>query len=124
MIFAVIVGVIVAEVCGGILELILGVHTISITYGATDFLIGIMALFIGGFVSTFLVKEKKIRYGIFVGIIVILIGILKLYIEMVNGLMIPGSFYYVRIGEFVSYLLFAGIGGYFGIIISKRLKEK
>ena len=106
------------------MELIFGINSVSITYGATDFIIGIISIFIGGFTTTFLVKKKKVLYGFFVGIIVIVLGLLKLYAEVIHGSIIPESFYYIRIGSFAAYLLFAGIGGFIGIILSKRLKEK
>jgi hypothetical protein len=123
-IFAIVVGFVVATICGGFLELIFGINSASFNYGATDFIIGIISIFIGGFTTTFLVKEKKVRYGFFVGIIVILVGILKLYVQIIQGYIIPESYYYIRIGSYIGYLLFAGIGGYIGIILSKHLKTE
>jgi hypothetical protein len=54
---------------------------------------------------------------------VILIAILKLYAEIVSGLVINES-YYVRVGSYVGYFIFAGLGGYLGIIVSERLDKK
>jgi hypothetical protein len=122
-IIAVVVGFVVATICVDLLELIIGINHSSTTYGFIDFVIGAISLLIGGFVTLFLVKEKKIQYGFYVGIIVILIAILKLYAEIVSGLVINES-YYVRVGSYVGYFIFAGLGGYLGIIVSERLDKK
>ena len=119
-IIAVIVGFIVATVCAALLELISGINSATITYGIIDFVIGTISILIGGFVTLFLVKEKKIKYGFYVGIIVIITGILKLYAEIVSGSVINESYYYVRAGSYVGYFLFAGLGGYLEIILAKH----
>jgi MFS family permease len=122
-IIAVVVGFVVASACAALLELILGINSATTTYGIIDFVIGAISLIIGGFVTLFLVKEKKIQYGFYVGIIAILVGILKLYAEIVSGLVINES-YYIRVGVYVGYFLFAGLGGYLGILLANyKLKN-
>jgi hypothetical protein len=118
-IIAVMVGFIVATVCAVLLELIAGINSASTTYGVFDFVIGAISLLIGGFVTLFLVKEKKIQYGFYVCIIVIITSILKLYTEIVQGIVIHES-YYVRTCSYLGYFLFAGLGGYLGIIVTNH----
>ena len=74
-IFAVIIGFVVATISAELLEIIFGINSVTIAYGATGFVIGMISLFIGGFVTTFLVSDKKIQYGIFVGIIAAVVGL-------------------------------------------------
>jgi hypothetical protein len=123
-IIAVAVGFIVATVCVDLLELILGINHSSTTYGVINFIVESISLLIGGFVTLFLVKEKKIQYGIYVAIIVIIIIIiLKSYVDIVQSIVIHES-YVVFLGSFVGYLLFAGLGGYLGIIVAKHFNKK
>ena len=121
-ILAIIIGLIVAEVCADLLELITGTMSYT-TISIIVFVIGVTSLIIGGFVTTFLVKKKKIHYSIYVGVIAITFSLLKFYTEMRHGLIIHES-YYIRAGSYIIYLLSAGVGGYLGIIVSKRLKQK
>ncbi|MGB9199933.1 hypothetical protein [Methanobacterium sp.] len=124
-IFAVIAGFIVATLSNSLLEFIFGINTLSTVYGVNDFITGIISLFIGGFVTTYLVKDEKIQYAIYVVIIAIIAGLLKLYVEIVHGSIITESnYYYIRIASIVGYIIFAVIGGYLGIILSKHLNKK
>lgn len=56
-------------------------------------------------------------------IIAIIISILKLYIDILQGITIHRS-YVVVLGAFVGYLLFVGIGSYLGIIVAKHLNKE
>jgi hypothetical protein len=58
-----------------------------------------------------------------VAIIVIIIIILKSYVDIVQSIVIHES-YVVFLGSFVGYLLFAGLGGYLGIIVAKHFNKK
>ncbi len=122
-IIAIAVGFIVATVCADLLDLISGINSVATTFGVIDFVIGSISLLIGGFVTLFIVKEKKIQYGFYVAIIAIIISILKLYIDILQGITIHRS-YVVVLGAFVGYLLFVGIGSYLGIIVAKHLNKE
>ena len=66
------VGFIVAYLIVIFLELITGTYQTHITsFGIFDFIIGATSIAIGTFVTIFLGKEKKIQYGIYLGIIII-----------------------------------------------------
>lgn len=113
---AIIAGIIIAYVCAGLLDFVTGIKSSFTTYGVIDFVVGAISIAIGAIVTTFLAKEQKIQYGIYSGIIVIIISILT------HGLNIHES-YYIRVGAAAGYLLSAGVGGYLGIIVAKHLKQ-
>ena len=122
-IIAIAVGFIIATICANLLDLISGINSAATTFGVIDFVIGSISLLIGGFVTLFLVKEKKIQYGFYVAIIAIIISILKLYIDILQGIAIHRS-YVVIFGAFIGYLLFVGIGSYIGIMVAKHLNNR
>ncbi len=122
-ILTVIAGFVVAFICCGLLNLILGLQPSSTTFWLIAFLVGVISVVIGSFVTILLAKEKKIQYGIYTGIVYIIISILNTYFYHIN---IPGSYYIqisVIIGLIVGYLFSAVIGSYLGIIATKLLKQ-
>ena len=71
-VFSIVVGLVVAYIIAILLELITDTYQTHITsFGIVDFIIGVISIVIGAFVTTFLSKEKKILYGIYLGIIMI-----------------------------------------------------
>jgi hypothetical protein len=122
-ILAVAVGLVVAYIIAILLELITGTYLTHITsFGIVDFIIGATSVVIGAFVTTFLSKEKKIQYGIYLGIIMITISLLnKLYLSSIHYPHFHEN-YLIFIGVIVGYLLSAVVGSYIGVIVVKRLK--
>ncbi len=121
-IIAVIVGFVVATLCADLLLLIIGINPISTSYGIINFVVDATSILIGGFVTLFLVKEKKIQYGIYVALIVIIIKLFKLYTQFVQGIGINLSYIFL-LGSVVGYLLFVIIGSYIGIKVAKHFKR-
>ena len=67
-ILAIAVGLVVTYIIAILLELITGTYQTHITsFGIVNFIIGATTVLIGAFVTTFLNKEKKIQYGIYLG---------------------------------------------------------
>jgi putative membrane protein (TIGR04086 family) len=117
-ILTIITGIFIALLFSAFLELITGIYKYNFTVTSFDlrfFVVGVISFVIGGFIATFFAKEKKIQYGVCVGIIVILLSI------VIHGT--NNESYYIIIGKFVGYLLSATIGGYIGIIINKHLQN-
>lgn len=77
--FAVIAGSVIGYSCVEVLVLITGFYPSPNSYsvGMMSFIVGAVPSVIGGFVTTFLSKVKKIKYGIYTGILIILIGLLQ-----------------------------------------------
>jgi len=122
-ILTVIAGFVIALLCSGLLNLMTGFHLSSTPFGLITFLVGVISVVIGSYVTILLAKEKKIQYGIYTGIVYIIISILNTYFYHIN---IPGSYYIqisVIIGLIVGYLFSAVIGSYLGIIATKLLKQ-
>ncbi|MCK9150473.1 hypothetical protein [Methanobacterium alcaliphilum] len=86
----------------------------SYSVGMMSFIVGGLSSAIGGFVTTFFAKEKKIKYGIYTGILIIIIGLVQLLINMTT--------IYIHIYAFLGYVLSAAIGGYIAIMAAKHLK--
>lgn len=80
------------------------------------FVFGVVSFVFGGFLSTFLAKEKKLQYGIYVGILITVFGILGL----------PTSIYHppiIRGGAILLYIFSAVIGSYLAIVVAKHLQK-
>ncbi len=124
-ILAVAVGLVVAYFIAILLELITGTYQTHITsFGIVDFIIGATTVLIGAFVTTFLNKERKIQYGIYLGIIMITLSLInKLYLSSIHYTHFHEN-YLIFIGVIVGYLLFAVFGSYIGVIVDKHLKNK
>lgn len=125
-IIAIITGFFVTVICLGFLELATGIVTsinisARIPFGVKNVVVGVASFLIGGFVSTFFASKKKIRYGIYVWIIFIIISILTaLYVKMIG--IQPN--YYNAIGTSVVYLLAVTTGSYLGKVVDEHLKQK
>ena len=122
-ILAVVVGLVVAYLIAILLELIIGTYQTHITsFGIVDFIIGATTVLIGAFVTTFLNKEKKIQYGIYLGIFMITLSLLnKLYLSSIHYTHFHEN-YLIFIGVIVGYLFFAIFGSYLGMIVDKSIK--
>ena len=120
-ILAIVVGLFVAYIIATLLELITGTYQTHITsFGIVDFIIGATTVLIGAFVTTFLNKEKKIQYGIYLGIFMITISLLnKLYLSSIHYPHFHEN-YLIFIGVIVGYLFFAVVGSYIGVIVTKH----
>ena len=108
---AVILGVVITFLCFiflAALGVLVGYTIASTNYYANDFLFGAISLIIGSFLSTFTVKDKKIQYGIYSGIIFI---IFRLFTDVLPTSKIQGN-YYIIISSTIIYLLVAILGSY------------
>jgi hypothetical protein len=117
-ILTIIAGIFIALVFSAFLELITGIYKYNFNVKSFDlhfFVVGAISFVIGGFIATFFAKEKKIQYGIYLGIILIMFS---LVIHGTNN-----ESYYIIIGKIAVYLLSAGFGGYIGVIVNKHLKN-
>lgn len=112
-IIAVIAGITVTFLYSNLLALISGTYNDYLaSLGLIDFIIGAVAIAIGGFTATFLAKGRKIQYGIYVGIIIVIIAIVvKLYLEMTHIINIPED-YLILTGVGVGYILAASAGSF------------
>lgn len=124
-ILAIIAGIIILSIYNGFLGSITGAYTDNLSsFGLNEFVIGIIALAVGGFTTTFLSKGKKIQYGIYVGLIVVIISSsVKLYVTHTINI---HENYLVLIGAIAGYLLAAALGSFaakkVGEIDNKNLK--
>lgn len=77
---------------------------------------------IGGFVATYFAKDKKIRYGIYEGILAVLVNITYAYLadfpEMSFGLIVFTALIFIFL-----LILPAIIGGYFGKTLYNHFKQ-
>jgi hypothetical protein len=114
---AIVAGSVIGYSCIILLVLLTGQSPDPNSYavGMVSFIVGAVSCLIGGFVANFLSKEKKIKYGIYTGILIILIGLFQVLINM-NG-------FYIHIYAFLGYFLSAGIGGYLAIVLDKHQKS-
>jgi hypothetical protein len=120
---SIILGLIVTFFCYGSLGIILGIN--SPFFGLNYFAIAMISLFIGAFVCTFFAKEKKIKYGIYLMIIFVILGFLNhLHFNITHHITYLNYQFLVDIGAIVGYFFIAVIGGYIGIILSKTFKTK
>lgn len=126
-IIAIITGFFVTVICLGFLELATGTFTrissSNTPFGVTNVVVGVISFLIGGFVSTFLAREKKIQYGIYLWIIYIIIAILTALYLKISGIH-PHLNYYNAIGTSAVYLLVVTIGSYLGKAADEHLKQK
>lgn len=80
------------------------------------FVFGVISLVIGGYSSTFLAEEKKLRYGIFTGIIITILGLLGLQTSLYK----PPTIHGIAI---LLYSISAIIGSYLAIIATKHQQK-
>ena len=124
---AIITGIIITYVCSALLQLITGtyidINNVSTAhFGLANFIVGATAIAIGAFITIYLAKEKKIKYGIYEGIIFIILSKLtKSLLEMAYGVNKPED-YYILLGTVIGYLLASIIGSYLGTMLDKHLK--
>lgn len=111
---AVIAGSVIGYSCIDVLELMTGHLSTSIYLDVVSMVVGVVSFLIGGFITTFLSKDKKIRYGIYSGILITVISIIQMSINKII---------YISIFEFVGYVLSAAIGGYLAILLAKHLNK-
>jgi hypothetical protein len=78
------------------------------------FVIGIVSFVIGGFLSAYLAKEKKLRYGIYTGIIIIILGLLGMQPSLIYKLPV------IHGVAIAIYVISAVIGSYLAIIVAKH----
>ncbi|OEC84287.1 MULTISPECIES: hypothetical protein [Methanobacterium] len=117
-VIAIIVGIIVMYIYNVFLGSVTGAYDLS-SSGLIGFVIGAITLAVGGFTTTFLSKEKKIQYGIYGGLIVVIISLLaKLYAEMTRTVNMPEN-YLILIGTIAGYLLAAALGSF----AAKKVEE-
>jgi uncharacterized membrane protein len=118
---------IIAIIAGILVNIVLislfGFFHLKISMGITYFLIATVPFVVGGFVTAFLAREKKMLYGIYEGIIAVIYALLARYIGMIMGLNTTVN-YYLIIGAFIGYLLAAAIGSYLGKAAGEHLKQK
>lgn len=81
------------------------------------FVIGIVSFVIGGFLSTYLAKEKKLRYGIYTGIIIIILGLLGQQPSLIYKLPV------IHGVAIAIYVISAVIGSYMAILVAKYQKN-
>lgn len=73
---------------------------------------------LGGFIATYFAKEKKMRYGLYEGICVMIL--LILIIVFGYGVYTGSLFWYVVSCTIIIGPFFASIGGFLGKVIAKR----
>nr|WP_319374801.1 hypothetical protein [uncultured Methanobacterium sp.] len=83
--------------------------------GVINIIVGIISFMIGGFSSTFLDKEKKIQYGIYTGIIILIIIIMQQLLSH-NPIIIQPL-------GFIIYIVSAVIGSYLAVVVAKHQKQ-
>lgn len=115
-ILAVIAGSIMGYSCVVLLTLLTGHAPDSYSLGLIEIVVGVISFLIGGFLSTFLAKEKKIQNGIYTGLIILTF---ILIIDIIEMLVNNRPIFIHQIG-FVGYLISAVIGGYLAILLAKN----
>ncbi len=79
------------------------------------------ALFIGGFIATFIAKEQKIQYGIYMGIVTVIITTILALYALNKGYPTYNAFNpIVLVIATAAYILAPTIGSYLGITAVKR----
>lgn len=122
-IIAIILGIFITLVIHSLLVLILDINSSSTTFGVLNVIIGVISIAIGAFVTTFLVKGKKLHYGIYESIIIIIfITLAQLYGEITQNSTYVNN--YILLGTIISYFLSGVIGSYLGIVLAINLKAK
>lgn len=89
-------------------------------FGVTQFIVAAISFVIGGFTATFFAKEKKIQYGLYTGMIILIVN---LVLQLIYGPTIHEP-YYIKIGKIAGYLIASGIGGYLGKTIYARKQKE
>jgi hypothetical protein len=118
-ILAVIAGSIIGYSCLVLLTLFTGYAPDSFSLGAINIAVGVISFVIGGFLSAFLAKEKKIQIGIYTGLTILAI---ILIIDLIQMLTNHWPVYFHVIG-FLGYAISAVIGSYMAIIVAKHLNK-
>jgi len=79
-----------------------------------NIIVGVVFMVIGGFISTYLAKQKKIQYGIYTGIIIAIIGTTTIiyHTPIIYG------------GAIIIYIISTAYGSYLAIIVTKNLKKR
>lgn len=108
-VIAIILGIISYYIFGAIEAFTVG--NLSISFG--------ILLVLSGFVSTFLAKDIKVRYGIYTGLcLVILINLTTIIYGM------PVNIFKNIVIAAVLSIIFGGIGGILAVFIDKNLNKK
>lgn len=81
-------------------------------------LIGISSFLIGAFLTTFLVKEKKIQFSFYEGFILLITFII--FWAYVDVITVKNYFNYINLS--IIYIFCTFVGGYLGIMVAKRFK--
>lgn len=115
---AVIAGSITGYSCVVLLTLFTGHAPDSYSLGAIEIIVGVISFVIGGFLSVFLAKEKKIQIGIYTGLTILAIILIIDLIQMLTNHWL----FYIHIIIYVGYVISAAIGGYMAISLAKHLK--
>lgn len=92
-----------------------GYNPDSVPIGLIDIIVGIIFFMIGGFLSTILAKERKIQYGIYTGVLILLI------IAIVQQLL--SQPFVIHILGFVIYIVSAVIGSYLAVVVAKHQQQ-
>lgn len=119
-ILAVIAGSIAGYSCLVLLTLLTGHAPDSYSLDMVNIAVGVISFVIGGFLSVFLAKEKKIQNGIYAGLTMLAIIIVVGLIQMLTGHWPV----YIHMVTFIGYVISAVIGAYLGIKQLKIKKEK
>lgn len=120
-ILAILLGVAFAGAFNTILGVTLNLQNTYHSFEVMNFLIGIIAIMTGAAITTFLAKEKKLQYGIYIAIIFITYWIL----EVITHITLPGTnSLLIHLGVNIGYLLSGIAGGYLGVKTSEHLNKK
>lgn len=96
-----------------LLTLLTGQAPDSHSVGVVNIVVGVISFIVGGFLSVFLAKEKKIQNGLYTGLtilaIILVIGLVQM---LTNHLPV-----YIHLITFVGYVISAIIGAYLGKIV-------
>lgn len=118
-IIAIIGGSIIGYSCVVLLTLFTGHSLDSYSLGVINIVVGVISFIIGGFLSTFLAKGKKIQNGIYTGLtilaIILIIGLIQM---LANHWQV-----YIHMIGYVVYVISAVIGAYIGIKTAKNQKR-
>jgi len=100
-------------------------------FGVSDFILQqlqrlelIVSLLIGGFIVNYFVREKKLEYGIYLGLIMIIFDLLILYIFHGRGFLEEGFSPISILLAIIVYILTPTIGSYLSIKNSKKPKKE
>ncbi|HML04427.1 MAG TPA: hypothetical protein VK426_01505 [Methanobacterium sp.] len=103
------------------------IFILSLLYWFSSFegpiiLIGFISFLIGGLTTTLIVKDNRIKYGLYAGLIALILSFtLGLYAGIITGRVISEE-YYIKIIKIAAYIMAVIIGSYLGKIASKYLK--